>query len=221
MTAYDYFVQRGVKRLCHFTSLKNLSHILYSSDGILPSSVIRGDMKTVNDPHRYDGCPDFVCCSVQYPNCWYMEKAMKENNDKDTLFKDWAVIFIDLEILNQTEIKYCPVNAASGYGRFIRDKFDTLFHDSVSNDRRTIVRKPNMLSCCPTDDQAEVLIKGGIPRSYISGIAVATEMEGAQIKGIFPTIKIDPIPLYLAPVLFTKEISSMVRLGQIPEETPI
>ena len=74
MSAYDILTTRGVTRLCHFTKLQNLTHIITSADGVLASSSIRQDTKNVNDVARYDGELDFVCCSVQYPNSWFLKK---------------------------------------------------------------------------------------------------------------------------------------------------
>lgn len=67
MSAYDILAARGFTRLCHFTKLQSLTHIITSENGILASSSIRQDTKNVNDTARYDGELNFVCCSVQYP----------------------------------------------------------------------------------------------------------------------------------------------------------
>ena len=98
MSAYDILITRGVTRLCHFTKFQSLTHIITSVDGVLASSSIRQDMRNVNDTARYDGELDFVCCSVQYPNSWFLKIAMKNNSDR--IFSEWIVLYIDLNILN-------------------------------------------------------------------------------------------------------------------------
>lgn len=219
MEAFDYFRQRGVTRLCHFTTLKCLTHILCSEEGILASDFIRQDTKSVNDVSRYDGEPNHVCCSVQYPNCWYLKRAIADN--RDIIFQDWVVIYISLEILKNASIKFCPCNASSAHGRYITDNFECLFEGRVSNGKRTMTRPSTMLKCCPTDDQAEVLVKEKVPRRFVSGIAVGSNEVGELISGIFPTINIESIPIYYAPDLFTTRWSDLVRAGRRPKETQI
>ena len=77
MTAYEILIDRGVTRLCHFTKFQSLTHILSSDYGVSSSSLIRQDMKNVTDKERYDGELNYVCCSVQYPNSWFLKKAME------------------------------------------------------------------------------------------------------------------------------------------------
>ena len=67
MSCLNYLLNRGVTRLCHFTKLKDLTHILLSDDGIVSSTAIRPDVKDQKDPERYDGELDYVCCSIEYP----------------------------------------------------------------------------------------------------------------------------------------------------------
>lgn len=216
MSAYDYFIGRGVTRLCHFTTLRSLTHILCSEDGILASSSISQDTKVVNDRARYDGETDHVCCSVEYPNSWYKNRAVSSNSD--VIFNEWVVIYISPEILKIRSAKFCPCNASSAGGLYITDSYENLYQSSVSSAARTITRATNMLECCPTDGQAEVLISENIPRDYISGIAVGKQKIADRIYGMYPTIKIAPIPLYLAPKVLTTEWSNLARQGQRPVE---
>ena len=104
MSAYEVLKLRGVTRLCHFTKLQSLTHIITSANGILASSSIRQDTKNVNDHARYDGELNFVCCSVQYPNSWFLRRAMQNNPDK--VFKDWVVLYVNLNILKFREGKW-------------------------------------------------------------------------------------------------------------------
>lgn len=68
MGAYEILCQHGVTRLCHFTKLQSLSHILLSPDGIMATSRIDSDMLNQVDDVRADGELDYVCCSIEYPN---------------------------------------------------------------------------------------------------------------------------------------------------------
>lgn len=219
MSAFGFFTERGVTRLCHFTTLKSLTHILCSEEGILASSSIRPDIKAVNDNSRYDGELDHVCCSVEYPNSWYKVRAARDNTD--VIFNEWVVIYIDLEILKIGSAKFCPCNASSRHGAYITENYEKLYQCSVESAARTMYRPPNMLNCCPTDDQAEVLIRGNIPRRYILGIAVGKQEIADRVFGMFPTIGIEPIPIYLAPDVLTTKWSQLVRNGQRPIEQSI
>lgn len=111
MSGYDTLVSRGVTRLCHFTKFQKLCDIICSEQGILATSGITFDTKNVTDSKRLDGKIDYVCCSVQYPNSWYLMKA--ENNDRDPIFKEWVVIFIDPAVLLYRNAKFSPCNDAS------------------------------------------------------------------------------------------------------------
>jgi hypothetical protein len=169
MNAFDILKARGVTRLCHFTKFQSFVQIITSKSGVLPSESIRSDIKNATDKARYDGELDYVCCSIEYPNSWFMERAMANNMDK--IFRDWLALYVDLDILNLNEAKFCPCNASTGRGQHITDDVNALFANPVRY-KKTFCREPDMLSCCPTDGQAEVLIKNGIPRSYIIGLAV-------------------------------------------------
>lgn len=217
MSAYDILTARGVTRLCHFTKFQNLTHIITSPDGVLASDAIQQDTKNVNDAARYDGELNFVCCSVQYPNSWFLQKTIQRDSDK--IFKDWVVLYIDLSILEYRNTKFCPCNASKKSGAYINnnmDAIDTIFAASVSTFKYS--RSPKMLSCCPTDGQAEILIEKGIPREYINGIAVGNEDIAERVYSILKIYDLKHISLYIAPDVLTPEWSNMIREGRRPNE---
>lgn len=218
MSAYEILTARGVTRLCHFTKFQSLTHIIPSADGILASSSIRQDTKNVTDTARYDGELDYVCCSVQYPNSWFLKKAMQNNTDK--IFKDWVVLYVDLSILKYKSAKFCPCNASKSYGTHIDDRMeniDSIFATSVPT--FTYPRSPQMLASCPTDGQAEILIRDSIPREYIIGMAVGNEEVAKRIYGMLKMYGMEQIPLYVAPDVVTPNWSSMIKNGRRPIET--
>lgn len=217
MSAYDVLTARGVTRLCHFTKLQSLTHIVTSANGVLASNSIRQDTKNVNDTARYDGELDFVCCSVQYPNSWFLKKAMQNNLDK--IFKDWIVLYVDLSILRYKNAKFCPCNASKSSGAYINgnmDNIDSIFATSVST--FAYPRSPKMLSSCPTDGQAEILIEDSIPREYINGIAVGNEDVAKRVYAILKMYGISHIHLYIAPDVLTTNWSNMIKNGRRPDE---
>lgn len=218
MSAYNLLSNRGVTRLCHFTKLQSFTHIITSTDGILSSDSIRQDTKNVLDSARYDGELDYICCSIQYPNSWFLNRAIERNSDQ--IFKDFVVLYIDLNILNEREAKYCPCNSSRENGAYIRsdmNSIDSIFDDVVRTFKYP--RSLNMLQCCPTDGQAEILIKGNIPPKYITGIAVGNQDIASRVYGILKVFNTKFIPIYIAPDVLTTRWSSMIKNGRCPTET--
>ena len=216
MTAASYLKARGVTRLCHFTKIKDLTHIISFNLGIQPTKNIVADIVDKKDPMRLDGQTDHVCCSIEYPNCWYLRQVQRR--DTDRIFRDWVVIFLDLSVLDSHASKSSPRNSATGNGAFISSNID----DLPKLFSQTIAGRPRprqMLSCCPTDDQAEILIEGAIPLSYISGFAVYDEETAGTVSSILRTFEYPELPIYVAPDLLSTQWSSLVRCGIRPQET--
>lgn len=217
MSAYDILKARGVTRLCHFTKLQSLTHIITSESGVLASNSIRQDTKNVNDTARYDGELDFVCCSVQYPNSWFLNSAMRKSHD--IIFKDWVVLYVDLSILKYKRAKFCPCNASKSNGAYINgnmDNIDSVFSTTVLT--FPYPRSPKMLSCCPTDGQAEILIENSIPRKYINGIAVGNEDVAKRVYSILKMYSLEHISIYIAPDVLTTKWSQLIKDGYTPDE---
>lgn len=217
MKPCEILANRGVTRLCHFTKLNNLVQIITSEDGILSSDSIRPDIKDVTDSIRYDGVLDHVCCSVEFPNSWFLNSAKQNNRDK--IFREWAVIYIKPEILDVRQAKYCPCNASKNRGGFISDnmeELESIFADEVSGFEHR--RRPSMLSCCPTNGQAEILIKDNIPRDFFSGIAVGNEDVANRVYAMFKTFDLKGWPIYISSDVLTTRWSEMARNGKRPRE---
>ncbi len=216
MGARESFKGRGVTRLCHFTKLQMLTHILSTSEGILASDSIRSDVKTVTDADRYDGELQYVCCSVEYPNSWFLRKAQQRNTDQ--IFQEWVVLYISLGIFDYRDTKFCACNAARNYGSYIfsdSSRLGTLFSSPTVLGRQ---RDRNMLSCCPTDDQAEVLVKECVPRSYLTGIAVGNDDVATRVSAILTTFSVPDIHIFIAPDVLSTRWSEIVRTGRRPRE---
>jgi hypothetical protein len=161
---------RGIRRLCHFTPSRNLVHILTGTTGILATKKLQENERNIftqTDLERLDNHEGYICCSIEYPNAWYFDKA----RSKDLLFKDWVVMFINPQYLWLPSTRFCPRNAASGYGSGIaegEEAFLAMFANSVpGSGGRTFTRGSTHLACCPTDNQAEVLILDQIGMSDI------------------------------------------------------
>ena len=211
---------RGITRLCHFTQSRHLPQIIEPPGGLLSTKRL-GEMNrpfTPTDTVRRDGHPDHVCCSVQYPNGWYLRKAV----GREQLFRDWVVLLLHPSYLWMDGTKFCDTNAATEMGRRIQagiDAFNSLFADEVRIHGRcsTRDRKP---ACVPTDDQAEVLIPDQVDRDAIIGLIVSSETQ-AQRESVRLDLLGLPMPRTLiAPVLYDpKELTRMLRSGRLPDET--
>lgn len=217
MGAYEVLKKHGVTRLCHFTKVQSLTHILLSEEGIISSAKL-GDITKQVDKVRADGELDYVCCSIEYPNSWFLDNA--KNRNESEIFREWAIMYIDLDILKERDVKVCECNAAKDGGRYIcagDDKnTEALFVEKVNSFIHP--RTDMMLSSCPTNSQSEVLIKDGIPRKYIKGIAVGDLEAANMIWAMKKTLSVESIDIYIAPDVVSKAWSGLVRKGIRPRE---
>lgn len=218
MGAYEILCYHRVTRLCHFTKLQTLSHILLSSDGILATSKINRDTLNQVDNVRADGELDYVCCSIEYPNSWYLDNARRRNTDE--IFKEWVIIYIDPAIVKKREIKVCECNAARGNGKYIctgdDQNVENLFATKVKSFQYP--RTAKMLVSCPTNAQTEILIKDSIPREYIMGIVVGNEETAEAVYAMRKTLEVEKIDIFVSPQVVTTEWSALIHKGIRPLE---
>jgi len=213
---------RGITRLCHFTQSRKLAHIVCNPRGIMATTELRTvapDLLDVTDNERLDGYTDHISCSIEFPNTWYLKKI----KDQDPLFRDWVVLFIKPSHLCKDDTLFCCRNASSQRGRLVRSGysgFQSLFQPEITGARSLVFKRTaEMLSCCPTDDQAEVLVSGNVPREDIIGVAVCSE-DQAERESVRLSLLRDAIPLnwIVVPQIFTTEWSAVVRRGGRPAE---
>ncbi len=217
MNACEILLSHGVTRLCHFTKLQSLTHIISSEDGILATSGICQDTIVQNDKARYDGELDYVCCSVEYPNSWFLKHSRDNNPDK--IFADWVVLYINPEILKIRQAKFCPCNASRSSGAYIQsdmDKVGTLFNASLKTYKYQ--RPGTMLSACPTDGQAEILVYKNIPLKYIIGIAVGNVDIAERVYAMLQMFGVCELSIWISPAVLSTEWSGMARNGKRAEE---
>lgn len=180
MTEYNAFVkERGISRLCHFTKSKNLPYILGTDGKLLANNFIKDENLERNDELRLDGKEDYICCSVQYPNLFYLDRVITSNIMH--LFKDWSILLISPSVINDQSL-FCPCNAATNGGIMIGggiDSFKKLYSESILG-KREIVRYKNMLASSPTDNQAEVLIMHSILKENILGIVFRSNEQAKR-----------------------------------------
>ncbi|EGA0596980.1 hypothetical protein BJM58_12265 [Listeria monocytogenes] len=221
MTDYEsYIKEREITRLCHFTKSKNLPYILGSNGKLLANNFIANENLEKNDKLRLDGKEDYICCSVQYPNLFYLDRVITYNNMD--LFKDWSILLISPNIINDQTL-FCPCNAATDGGIMIGEgiaSFQELYSEKLQI-KRTITRGKNMLISSPTDNQAEVLIKHSIVKESIQGIVFRSE-DRARIELINLSLSqcdVSNIEIIICPEMYEKNLAYKLQNSVIPNET--
>ena len=209
--------RRQITRLCHFTPSRNLAHILSGRQGILASRHLRDDEAAIYNPtdrSRWDGYPNHVCCSIQYPNAWYFRKARLN----DELFKDWVVLLICAEYLWQPGTKFSPRNAAANTGSIAEGfkAFEKLFDVEGTYRFR---RGPAHPAFLPTDEQAEVLIPDRISIQDVISVVVKDRDQAAREVASLSLQSLKISRLLIVPEFYDpRALSDILRSGKTPEE---
>ena len=222
----DDCANRGITRLCHFTPSRNLLHVLNS--GYLKDrqtlDMEASDEVNPTDAYRRDGHLDKICCSVEYPNSYYLDIVKR----KELIFLDWVILFIDPEVLWSPGTLFCPRNAAAENGALIESGwpgFESMFAPQSQGARGLIFRRQSShLPCSPTDLQAEVLVPGPIPIEAIQGLAMLTEKQVHTERARWDALGLSPlmVPTVVAPDLFDKiTLKDQIWAGRRPTETAV
>ena len=217
--------RRGITRLCHFTPSRNLIHIASGVTGILATRKLEEEERklyTSTDLLRLDGHQGYISCSVEYPNAWYFDKA----RGKDVLFKDWVVMMIKPKCLWADGTKFCARNAAGACGAEIAEgeaAFHVMFAASVRGaGGKTFTRSSSHLPCCPTDEQAEVLIPDQVPLEDVLAVVVSSDTQAKNENARFWAVGVPAkhFRLVVAPTFFDKwALSTCIRSGNRPTES--
>jgi hypothetical protein len=224
LTIDEFLRGRCVQRLCHFTPSRNLPHILH--DGQIRSTKnLAEDVRAVyaaTDLARFDGFPDRVCCTIEYPNAYYWAKAREQGEAR--LFPDWVVLLIDPQVARPDTL-FCTGNASRGSGSTAQaghEGLQGLFADSVEGSRgSTFTRRQSHLQACPTDLQAELLISAPIDLRAVQAIVVDSDDQAAtEVSRLAQaSLPIDSLKWVVAPTFFQPyELARAVRGGRPPRE---
>ena len=183
--------ERAITRLVHFTRVTSLAGIIDDRKIASTQSLLnRGVNGVVNDPRRLDRHLDYVCCSIQYPNVYLLDRYRATD-----FTQDWVLLFLTPCLLLLPTTRFSPVNAATAGGTLVQDGiegFESMFEPRVS---ARAGRGPHHLPHCPTDMQAEVLVEHAVPTWAITGMAVESAAVKARVALLitsWPTEK--PIP---------------------------
>jgi hypothetical protein len=217
--------RRGVTRLCHLTPLRNLLHI--ATDGALRSTKeLDEDERAEFDQQdllRLDRHPDHICCSVQYPNIWYLRRKRRDATPMQKLFPDWVCLLINPSYLSCKQTLLCHRNAAAGSGSYLAmgpQAFAAIYADPVTGSYGPITRElkpPN----CPTDDQAEVLIPKRIRLEHANNVVIATDEQARRTYAALELIgaPVRELAWTIAPEFFAVTLSGNLRSGNPVRET--
>ena len=219
--------RRGITRLCHLTPYRNLVHIA-TGDGLLSTARLDGAERKVynqQDLERLDGHPDFVCCSIEFPNGWYLRQRGRDAHGDDLLFPDWVCLCVDPQPLWAETTLFCPRNAAAAHGCLIEAgsaAFHGLFAESVQGAYgRTYTRSPARPAACPTDEQAEVLVYRRIALEDVQVIVVANESQAKRTFLGLTQIGVgeDVFRFVICPEFFSPQtLSERIKSGRRPIE---
>lgn len=213
-----------VTRLAHFTPALNLTEILRS--GWIRS---RGDLDrlgledyTPTDPDRYDGHPDHISCTFEFPNAYYRRKAAGKPQYRN--YPDWVTLLIDPAHAARPEALFSPCNASTGTGAHLRGGGEGLarlwaVRSYPGGYRRGRRHHPAV----PTDLQAEALIRGPVPLSDVRAIVVETAEYAAELYAHYEEMNLNPAQVQwaVAPAFHQPEVlRDLIWQGAAVPETP-
>ncbi|MFT4105506.1 MAG: DarT ssDNA thymidine ADP-ribosyltransferase family protein [Lacrimispora sp.] len=177
--------QRQIDRLYHFTQAENLPNIF--SYGLLPREILEDNNihSCFNDDYRYDDCLNAVCTSIEFPNYKMFYKLRQDDLDVD-----WVVLRLNAQILCDYQCAYCWTNAGNStmYNTPINERMGTdafleLFENRPNYPKR---EELSIKKWYPTNPQAEVLVFGEIPISYIDNVYFENTRILARYKNTIP-----------------------------------
>ena len=176
------------------------------------------------DHKRLDGHPDYISCSIEYPNAWYGRQRFSDPSGAAPLFPDWVCLTVEPKHLWADTTLFSPRNAAADGGTHIGsglDAFEALYKPSVLGAGNRTFTRGRLPSACPTDDQAEVLVHQHVPLEDIQHVVVADE---AQAKRTFLGLRQlglseDTFGFLVCPEVFDPyKLSGLLRSGARPTE---
>lgn len=215
----------GITRLCHFTPMTNFLQIV-RGEGVASTAQLKAQQRAVFDQQdldRLDQYENYISCSVQYPNSYYMARKREETVRRSSMFGEWVCILIRADHLWREDTLFCPHNAAGWRGANVQAGFETfegMFAAAVEAPRRTWVRRGHPRNC-PTDAQAEVLVNRFIPIDDIVGIAAPSRERAGTTYASLDQLNapVARLPIVVAPLFWQPSpLAASLRQGRVPVE---
>lgn len=187
---------RGIEHLIHFTPTINLLSIFEQNKLLSRDLLEKFDIEQTDifdyieftDDIRFDD-KSYINLSIQHPNSFLFNRFREKT--KEDAHVNWCVLKIDKKYIYQIDTLFSVTNAANSHNkRNVKvtgdiEKFKMLFSPSLqivtSYNSRTISRT-NLKDKYPTDEQAEVLVRGEIPVSDIIQVCFKDEKDLASGK---------------------------------------
>ena len=198
----QYLVQeRGVKCLVHFTPIDNLNSIF--ENGIAPRIYFDdGDDFVVTDNTRLDNRLECSCFTLSFPNFQMLYIKRRETGRK------FAVLIVDIRALLSSSVDrvyFLPVNAAYSEVRQRITSYNQLqdaknmFAEELTY-KGTVYHRDELAipKEYTTSPQAEVMIDGIVPASYIQTVCFRDRwsmLEAAKLVKRMPgstDVRVDP-----------------------------
>ncbi|MCL6608945.1 MAG: DUF4433 domain-containing protein [Geminicoccaceae bacterium] len=163
--------RRGVERLVHFTPRNNLASI--GTVGLLARSELEesGVPYRYTDSQRLDRRREWISLSISFPN----DKMFFSKRPSMLDVGDWVLLEIDPRVLWERDCLFFSTNAASKCFHGIPD--EELRSPSALEKMFAGARSPDSRDCDPSDPQAEVLVRGRLPREYLLSVFVNNKSE--------------------------------------------
>lgn len=194
-----------VTRLAHFAPAINAYSIIRS--GWIKS---RGDLEreglqdhTPTDTARWDGHPDHISCTFEYPNAYYRRTAAAKAEYRN--YPDWVTFLIDPAHAARPDTLFSPCNAAKGRGVHLASGGEALAGLWADPSRPDgWARRARHHPAVPTDLQAEVLIRGPVPLADVQAIVVRTAEYADELYAVYEEFGLRPERLTwkIAPVFY-------------------
>jgi hypothetical protein len=220
--------RREISRLVHITPLRNLVHIVTSDAGLKSTKMLLEEERSEfsqQDLERLDGHPDHISCTIEYPNAYYMRSKKKVARGEARIFPNWVCLLLAPTHLWADSTLLCPHNAGGRGGNRVSaglKTFMSMFADQIEAPQDTWIRQ-RQPECCPTDAQAEVLVRRQIPLKDVLGIVVETKSQAADTYVILDQLEapVDKMPLFVSPEFYVpSRLSARLRNGGLPFEEP-
>jgi hypothetical protein len=183
--------ERDIRNLVHFTRIKNLTGIL--TYGLIDRNTLDLELLETpfvpNDENRLDGQKSAVCLSISFPNHLMFKKYKMDFDSR------WAVILLRPSILWERDCAFFSENAASKQAGLISiderrkgSQLSDMFCENYAGISRASLDIP---TCYATNPQAEVLVFGGIPTSYIETVHFYTIDSIDEWRRDNPNFRVD------------------------------
>jgi cold shock CspA family protein len=176
-----FVTERKIDCLCHFTTLENLQGICREGGILSIHQLSIRDISGYNqiDEGRWDGKLNHICCSINSYNSMYLYHAKSRHQTQG-----WVLLAIKPDYLWKQKTLFCPINAASGCGAYIKKGLaglQSLYKPVVSDINGRQYTRQGLEDYQPTCIQAEVQVYASIALDDILFIWV-DEYSGREEK---------------------------------------